>query len=563
MIDFLRNLPWKNTLLLVGLLLFEVSIHPLGFGPDRRIHDPAVYRLSDPNYLSEDWYTNMAAESGVYLFYARLIHVNNYIGISEEAWRQLLYILCLVITYYSLIRIARIFSENPFVAPLLAGFHAFFILYNPPTWLYGVFIHIDGGLAPRSIGIALSFLSLLYLLEKRPYAPWIILGIATLIHVSNAFLVFVLFFLVQLLIRIYEENYQKQSFILTIFVEMKKSFLSGALYLFSGGWFAVISAIQNSGAHTTFPIEKFIWAWIYFRAPYMDLPDTPLDSWKIFGAHVIVMFLCWYFLRVHYNKEKRNSIDMLAFVGTGSLIFFFFFYFFTFVYPWLPGFQFYSIRIIYFLYFCAYLFLALVVIDLPKYLENWLKERKVSMLWFQIAYFGLFFTGYVAVSMQYSVAQKYLGQVVNNINQSFDRLKNASMKKSSSSVEQSLIQSQEIFLAPPDWFGPAQYIPHIASFKVFGFTPTGLEEWYDRLNTVSRGELDRAYEKQTRSGRFKPVFINWRKVYGTLTEQEVYALAEKYHFHYFVTYEEANYPFEMVTDDSNFRLYRVTAPVPR
>ena len=92
MIAFVKKNSWKNILLLGLLLLFEVSIHPLGFGPDRKIHDPAVYRLDDSTYLSGDWYTEMSLESGVYPFYAKLVNMWHILPLSEEPWVRMLYI---------------------------------------------------------------------------------------------------------------------------------------------------------------------------------------------------------------------------------------------------------------------------------------------------------------------------------------------------------------------------------------------------------------------------------------------------------------------------------------
>ena len=191
---FWKKLPVSSLIVLGLLLVFEVSIHPLGFGPDRRVHDPAVYRLGDAEYLPGDWYTQMAVDSGVYTFYAKLVNVWHFLPFSEETWRLLLYAASLVVLYYAMIRIARLFSQSALVIPLVALFHAIVILVAPPIWLYGPFVHVDGGLAPRSIAIALSFLALSLLLHNARSLPWIVLGLATLIHVSNSLIIFTLFF---------------------------------------------------------------------------------------------------------------------------------------------------------------------------------------------------------------------------------------------------------------------------------------------------------------------------------------------------------------------------------
>ena len=144
--NYLRKLSWRHALIFIVLLLFEVSIHPLGFGPDRRVHDPAVYRLGDSNYLSGDWYTQMAVDSGVYVFYAKLVNVWHFLPFYEGTWRLLLYVASLVALYCAMIRIARLFSQSSLVIPIVAIFHAIVVVVAPPIWLYGLFIQIDGGL---------------------------------------------------------------------------------------------------------------------------------------------------------------------------------------------------------------------------------------------------------------------------------------------------------------------------------------------------------------------------------------------------------------------------------
>lgn len=108
---FLKRLSWLDILILGLLLLFEVSMHPLGIGPDRRIHDPGVARFIDPQSFPQDWYANSVEESGVYSFYGPLVALGPILSIDEERWRMMLYIGSLIILYGSLIRIARVFAR--------------------------------------------------------------------------------------------------------------------------------------------------------------------------------------------------------------------------------------------------------------------------------------------------------------------------------------------------------------------------------------------------------------------------------------------------------------------
>lgn len=553
MLYWLKNLPWRDIFILGVLLIFEVAMHPLTLGPDRRIHDPAVYRLSDVTYLPGDWYTDMAVESGVYTFYAALIHFGPTIGISEELWRQIVYIACLIVLYWSLIKIATLFTKNFLVVPLVALLHAGLILYYPPSWLYGPFIHIDGGLAPRSVGVALSFLSLFFLLRGAPSLPWILLGLATLVHVSNSFIVFVLF-LGASLFKIWWVTVGKhnRAFWRRLFWECVRA---TTFYLFSGGWFVFLVALQGNMEAVTFSTEKFIWTWVYLRAPYMALPLTRWEMWLVFGLHIATLLWGWYWLRARVDETKKNTLDLLGLVGMGGVGLFFLFYFFTFIVPWLPGFQFYSLRAIYITHFVTYLFIALGCIFLVQRLH---KESFKKILLGVIVAGSITFLGF-ADEGRYQLRRAEL-----NLRYTWIRLQDIGNPVAPPSPDQVvaryLFLHREPFLAPPTWLPSPMYLPHIVSLKTFGFTPKGLEEWYSRLNAVSQGELDRIYQAQMTSDNLQPVKIDWETIYHKLSSETVRELSQRYHFQLFVAQKNKTYPFEIITEDKEYRLYQVYVP---
>lgn len=560
MIAFVKKNSWKNILLLGLLLLFEVSIHPLGFGPDRKIHDPAVYRLDDSTYLSGDWYTEMSLESGVYPFYAKLVNMWHILPLSEEPWRLLLYIASIIVLYVSLIRISTLFSASIFIVPIVAIFHAIVMLTAPPIWLYGPFMQIDGGLAPRSIGMALSFLSLFFLLKGARILPWAILGIATLIHVSNSLIVFTLFFLVWIGMQFHFNGFFEKRYWLGL---IRKSFASLAVYILAGGWFALFVAFQHKDGVGMLPTEKFIWTWIYFRAPYMALPLMPWKAWLLFGLHIASLFFAWYFLRQRFRDERRVMLDFLGLIGVGAVVYFFLFYVFAFILPWMPGFQFYSIRVIYFLHFSAYLFTALLLV-------LWCRDWMVGKFFFGKNIKNAYLRGVllgsavsiILIVLFYSYpGRKFFQQSVPNIRASWDRVANSESRKlrvSQSPVDRYLIANQKPFLAPPNWYGSASYLPSVASFKTFGFTMPGMAEWYTRMNDVSRGDLERTFQLQRQSGHFEAVTIDWRTVYSGLSVSDILLLAEKYNFKLFLSYGNLAYPFVVVAKDADYVLYRVS-----
>ncbi|MEK7549637.1 MAG: hypothetical protein AAB519_01495 [Patescibacteria group bacterium] len=552
--NILQRISWPQVFILGMLLFFEISIHPLGFGPDRRIHDPAVYRLADPVYMSGDWYTKMATESGVYTFYADLVNLGPTLGIPEEGWRLGWYIVSLVATYVALLALARLFFKSPLVVPLIAGLHAALIISAPPIWLYGPFLQIDGGLAPRSIGMALSFVALYFLIKNRRFLPWILLGVATLVHVSNSLIVFSLFFVAWLLyegfvrFRMKEPHWNK-------FIQ--QGLITVGVYIVSGGWFALFIATLGAGQETTFSDVKFIWTWIYLRAPYMALPLMPWRSWVLFALHCIALVSCWYLLWKSRRIEHEERLHLIGLIGVGGIVYFFAFYFFAFIWPWLPAFQFYSIRVIYLTYCIAYLFIALsVVVVYQRLLEKSGRFRygKLAQHALTTVLFFFFFFGVLLFTRPGEVFRE---RAPKNLMATWEYSHEMRMPDSSSPTVQYLSAHPEPFLAPIHWFGSPKYLPHVASFKTFGFTKPGLEEWFRRMNDLSRGELQSEYKKQLQEGKFHPVVIDWTAYYMSLTPAEVEKLGEEYDFELFLTYQSLVYPFEVVAEDGDYRLYRI------
>ena len=538
-------------------------MHPLGIGPDRRIHDPGVTRFLDPESFPGDWYADAVQASGVYPFYGALIGIGDVIGIGEERWRMFLYIACLVVTYSSLLRIARVFTDNILVIPVLVVLHAVVYLYDPPAWLYGPFIHVDGGFAPRSLGIAFSFLAIALVLEKKVLAPWIILGLATLIHVSNSLLIFLLLLFakaIEWIIAIWREERGAHSIKQKIRKFIGRIALTTLAYVVSGGWFVLAVAIRDATAHTNFPAQQFIWIWTYFRAPYMALPEVSYSSWLIFFLLIggcVVSGVSLYYLK----KYLQKPIVFLSSLAGGSLLGFGFFYLTSFVYPWLTGFQLYSFRVVYIFYFVAYLFIAVALISFPSFFTEKLSDR-FSFLRNKRVFVGMYTLILGSIFIwgidEYKVLDKYLDQAWGNIVKSYQYLLNPGFPEQESPIQKFLLEHQsETYLAPPNWYGPPQYTSHVASFKVFGFTQASLPIWYERMDVISRNELSKAYSKQSVDGKFKPVVVDWEKKYSTLSTEEINDLQKKYNFRYFVTYSDVVYPYLMLIKEKRYSLYLV------
>ncbi len=564
--SFLHKFPWRDSVLVILLIVFDVAMHPLGNGPDRLVHDPAVYRLGNPHYLPGDWYTDMAVRSQVYIFYAKLVNAWHWLHIPEELWRVSLYLVSLVILYYAIIRIAQLFTKNILVVPLLVVLHAYLnIGVNQPPWLYGPVIQVDGGLAPRSIGMALSFLGLLFLLRDSVFVMAAIMGLATLIHVSNSFIVFTLFFavwLIQIILTLRKSLKQEWRSI------TKKAALTLGIYLIMGGWFAFYVALQGKGVDT-FATLKFIWTWVYFRAPYMALPAGALSAKLHFAIKIIFVTLCWLLLRRKAVAHYRKLLDITGLVGVGTLGYFLIFYLFAFVWPWLPGFQFYSFRIIYFAYFVSYLIISLGLLKASEDLFTKLTHRHPLNAKWQWGVTGLVIVAVIIFLDRSLPGGIVISKSIQNVRASGNLLLDDTIIFRSSATEHSrlkppqtatfqyMLAHPEPFLAPPLWNTSPFYVPSVVSFKSFGFTEEGVVEWFNRLNAVSKGELERNYQSQAKLGHFTPLRLDWVPLYSGLTPQDVVALSQKYHFKLFITYRHLTYPFSVVAEDADYRIYKL------
>lgn len=536
----------------LSLTILDSAVKPLTYGPDRLIHDPAVNRILDPGYLQNDWYTQMATDSGIYYFYARLVGLYKSLGINEEQWRLFLYILFITLLYYSIIKIIRQIVNKPIIPVItIVIIHALFNSgINQPVWLYGPFIHIDGGLAPRTIGMSLSFLGLLFLITSKPYLSAAALGIAALFHPSNSLVLYLIIFgawTIKSLI--YKASIGK---IITVIAQTIVVFIA------AGGWFVLKVALGSWRGADHFSSEKYIWIWTYFRAPYLVLPEVTSYWWRLFVINILFTLFSWASIRNLLLEKNREAYLLVTITGLSAVIYFFAYYYFAFINPWLPGFKLYSIRGIYLLYFASFVNAGIAAYCIYEMLINKL-PLIVKLDKYRVISFKIIFTLTAASILSlYSGGSNLIVNSLENISRSYSTATLVKAGLPDTEIYNTLSTISDPILTPPNFNTYGVYIPTVVSFKSFGFTDSGLIEWYSRINSLVNDELENTYNFQLREGSFKSVSINFQERYSELTNDEVAALSVKYDFKYFLTFSGLQYNFKVISKDRKYTIYEVT-----
>lgn len=528
---------------LLSLIFFNLLIFlhkPFNIGPDRAIHDPAVNRIIDPTYLTNDWFVNAISDSGVHFFYGKLISLHAYIGIDRFIWEDILYILSLQILIFSFFKITKTLNRNIFLVLILFLVHALAFILIPPQFGYGEFFPIDYGLAPRSLSIPFTFLSISFMLRGSYLWAAFYVGLSTLLHPSNGILSFMLIFLIRIFLVINE--FLKFNSLKSI-SEILKFFI---IYILSGGFFAFLIALNSIG-NSAMDINEFSWAWIYLRAPYLDILDQGLRTYALWIAHFLMLiFFIYKFMKT--NNRSRHQL-ILILISIISIVFFAIFYISFYFFPSKTIFSLYSFRLIYLFFFSIHLMSALYVLKKYSNFLNYISFQKKFFLDVSVK----------TISVLLIAINIYIISDFENLKDSFLKFGSNKLEITSDVHEKLYNLNETVMMDPKLVFSSNFYISSFVSFKNFGFTETSMKEWLKRLNLMCSNSISKEYINQLNKGKFSNSEISWENCFNNKSEQELKEIMSDYRINYLLikNSDDRFSNIEVVSKNETFKLLRI------
>jgi hypothetical protein len=526
---------------LIVFILFGISldliIHPLTHGPDRLIHDPAVNYYLSPS-VNMDWYTSVAVSSHIYLAYSYVIGAGQYLLGCTEKWRAILYVFSLCANYLAIAKISKLLSGGLAVASVLVIIHtAFFQVFGNP-WVYGQFLQIDGGLAPRSISNAAGFWGLYLFLANRYHRGAILLGLATFIHPSNTLLIYTLLIISMTLCSLTHKSWNIKDTIRT-------SIINTIIYIFCGGWFAFAVYLYTSST-AEISGHFLMWVWLYIRAPYMLYVNNRASDIILPFLTCIISCGCYFYLKLlqdtlQFHQHQSKNLQFLFYISILSFLGFFIYQINAYYLYSLTLFKSYSIRLLNYGYLASFLLISFTIKELwVSYIKTCLKTVSLCKKYLYILGLLIVFIGLViAFNNNKLIYAKLCSQnsEINVIN--FIKRKDLS------------------FLGPPNFNHSWIYLNQAITFKSFGFTDESIFEWANRISFSKNCDLKNIYENQLKVGKFKTPNINFDNCYNNLTVGELKKIANRLNISYALVYDEMTGLGNVVYKDQNFVLYRI------
>jgi hypothetical protein len=533
----LRTANFRLIIFIFFGITLDLIIHPLTHGPDRLIHDPAVnYYLS--RSVNYDWYTSIAVSSQIYLPYSYVIGAGQYLLGCTEKWRAILYIFSLCANYLAIAKISKLLSGGLAVASALIIIHTVFFKVTGNPWVYGQFLQIDGGLAPRSISNAAGFWALYLFLANRCHRGAILLGLATFIHPSNTLLIYTLFVFSMTLCSLTHRSCNIKDTIRT-------TIINTVIYIFSGGWFAFTVYLYTTSS-AEISGHFLMWVWLYVRVPYMLYVNNHVTAIILPFLMCIISCACYFYLKLQdtlqFHPHKSKNLQFLFCISALSFLGFFIYEINAYYLYSLTIFKMYSIRLLNYGYLASFLLISLTTRELwVSYIKTWLKKVSSCKKYLYIpCLLIVFIASVLAFNNNKLIYAKLCSQnsEINVIN--FIKRKDLS------------------FLGPPTFNHSWIYVNQAITFKSFGFTDDSIFEWANRISFSKNCDLKNIYENQLKVGKFKAPNINFDNCYNSLTAGELKKIADRLNVSYALVSDEMTGLGNIVYKDQNYVLYRIT-----
>ncbi len=478
---------------------FDLIVHPLTRGPDRLIHDPAVNHYIF-NQTGNDWYTNVAVSTNLYYFYAKLIWLGKYLTDCIEQWRSFLYISFLSIQYFAIAKISEELTGKHVLGITVILLHTitFATIGNP--WVYGMFLQIDGGLAPRTISNAIGLIAFYLFMINRERVASSLLGLASLVHVSNTLIVFMML----LVSKIYT---LRNSHLTTLKTSFKYSMLNLICYVICGGWFVLVVYFSTENH---LPIDKnyVMWLWLYVRAPYLIFTNnTPVAIATPITALLVTSIAIFYLFRKksHHFSLQTKLLKYVYTVALTSYVSFILYEINAYYFISLTFFKLYTIRLLNYAYFASMLIIGCAIINLAANLHitrfsivNFFRKNKYN--------FPIILT--VAITM-FSISKNSL------------RFQGLCTKKTEFSMMEYIHNHKISFIGPPKYNQSWLYLNQSITFKSFGFTDASIVEWSRKLSVSERCDIYGEYSYQNFNGKYRAVKFDFDSCYNELDSNQL------------------------------------------
>ncbi len=278
-----------KTKYLITLMIILVSYSILVYGEfksDTQIQIfPMVFRLDDPNYLVNDWYTNSVDTFNPRTFYVHLVHYTNQIFDNFRITYLLLFILVFSAIYINFFYLAEFFFKDPK--------KSFFIALLS---LIAITFSLDGTditklvLTPATMGWLFSIMSFnLYFRGKNKLA-FLLAGIASMFQIVIGSITFALF-MGDIILRRPLISKKK-------FIKILESAAFFPLYLLN-----VIPLLIINAKTTNVEISKLS---AYIAGWFTHSGHVIPSSWGLKTYIIFLMFVVFFFLAVWKSKIDLN-----------------------------------------------------------------------------------------------------------------------------------------------------------------------------------------------------------------------------------------------------------------
>lgn len=284
------------SILLVIALAFVASLLVYeGLGKsDTNEFTPILYKMLDSSYLANDWFVSINADTvGIRSYFIGLL----WLTLQTIPHAGIVYFLWYFVTLAILAIAVYLISNHLFRDEKSAVFTSFLVLVGA-TFQLGGNLMVHSYLASFGLSFALIILSLYFLLTERPFLFALVAGLATLVHFLWGGIGFGVLWAASLLTNVKDKSHIKKH-VVTAFVYLP-FFLLITPILFG-----------QANAATHLSGEQVAEMLGYIRAPHHYLPFTwsPLQYIEFFLFLSIAVMA---FLKTPLEKSRKLFFSLLA-----------------------------------------------------------------------------------------------------------------------------------------------------------------------------------------------------------------------------------------------------------